>query len=379
MDHPFWKKSFKLTQQHDLNILLSCGITELWIDTSQGLDVSSTQLEKSDENNNADLQKIVGSGDDFAVKPKITLREELFRARKIHNKARQAVLAMFTEARMGKAIKLEQASELVGEINLSITRNSDALLSLVRLKTADNYTYLHSVAVCALMIALGERLGLEGDLRKEIGTAGLLHDVGKMFIPNKILNKPGRLTDQEFATIREHPRMGWELLKKSEGIGEISLDVCLHHHERIDGRGYPEGLSGEALNLYARMGAVCDVYDAITSNRCYKPGWEPAESIRKMAEWRNGHFDEAIFQAFVKTVGIYPVGSLLKLDSGRLAVVMEQNRGNLLAPLVKVFFSTRAQSPIPQKLVDLSKSQDAVANLEDPGKWGFDLNKIVEM
>jgi HD-GYP domain-containing protein (c-di-GMP phosphodiesterase class II) len=383
MEHPFWKKSFKLTRQADLDSLANCGVAELWIDSSKGLDIDASVEAVSAESGTIQvetaLRQIADHGSEPEAQPRTTLREELFRARKVHAKAKQAVIAMFSEARMGNAIKVEQAATLVEEINQSITRNSDALLSLVRLKTADNYTYLHSVAVCALMIALGRQLELDESLTKELGVAGLLHDVGKMFVPSRVLNKPGRLTDAEFASMREHPRLGWALLTQSEAIGAVALDVCLHHHERVDGKGYPEGLSGDALTLHARMGAVCDVYDAITSTRCYKPGWEPAESIRKMAEWKDGHFDERIFQAFVKTVGIYPSGTLVRLKSGRLAVVVEQGPGGLLSPVVKVFFSARSKSPIRPELVDLANSSDAIANLEDPGKWGLDISKLAEL
>ena len=380
MEHPFWKKSFKLSRQKDLDTLLECGIKELWIDSAKGLDVEgqveTVSAERKDAEVETALKRAVDHGSRPEVVQRVAMREELARAKRVQAKAKQAVISMFAEARMGNAIKVEEADALVGEINDTIARNSDALLSLIRLKNADDYTYLHSVAVCALMIALARQLGLDSALTQKLGVAGLLHDVGKIFIPGEVLNKPGKLTDEEFATVKDHPRLGWEMLRKSDGIDEIALDVCLHHHERVDGKGYPDHLSGEELSLFARMGAVCDVYDAITSNRCYKAGWEPAEALRKMAEWKDGHFDEAVFQGFIKAVGIYPTGTLVKLKSGRLGVVIEQTPDNLLSPIVKVFFSTRTQSPITQELVDLSKSPDGIANLEDPRKWGFDKNKL---
>jgi HD-GYP domain-containing protein (c-di-GMP phosphodiesterase class II) len=191
-----------------------------------------------------------------------------------------------------------------------------------------------------------------------------------------VLNKPGKLTDEEFETVKQHPRKGWEMLQGSAEITAIALDVCLHHHERVDATGYPERISGDQLTLFARMGAVCDVYDALTSNRCYKNGWEPADTIRKMAEWRNGHFDERVFQAFVKTIGIYPSGTLVRLKSGRLAIVIEQTEKSLLTPIVKAFFSTKSNEPIMPEMIDLSRSQESIASAEDPAKWGFDLKKI---
>jgi HD-GYP domain-containing protein (c-di-GMP phosphodiesterase class II) len=379
MDHPFWKKSFLLSEQADFNTLAECGVKEIWIDISKGLDVAPLVHTVSAETENARVEttfQLLAKTAQDKEPARANFQDELGRARKIHAKAAQAVTSMFNEARMGNAIKVEEVTTLVEEINQSIARNSDALLSLARLKNADNYTYLHSVAVCALMIALGRQLGLQGDILKEAGMAGLLHDVGKMAIPVEILNKPGRLTDEEFLIVKAHPQQGWEMLKNCPDVGEMALDVCLHHHETVVGTGYPDGLSGEALSLYARMGAVCDVYDAITSDRCYKAGWAPGEAIRKMTEWKDGRFDEAVFRAFVKTVGIYPAGTLVKLKSGRLGVVLEQSEKGLLTPIIKVFFSTRSNAHIKPEVIDLSKSTETIANLEDAQTWGFDLTEL---
>lgn len=380
MDHPFWKKAFLLEENEDLKTLKTCGIQEVWIDTDKGLDIGSEAVLSTP----AEAQKMVEEELNRIAKeplrePRIPIHEELERARKLQAKSKAAVTSMFQEARMGNAIKVSDAAPLVEEISQSITRNPEAFLNLARLKTKDDYTYMHSVAVCALMIALGKQLGLSGDDLKDAGLAGLLHDVGKMMIDDAVLNKPGKLTDEEFNIVKEHPRKGWELLKDSAEITATALDVCLHHHERVDGTGYPDRISGDNLTLFSRMGAVCDVYDALTSNRCYKNGWEPADTIRKMAEWRNGHFDERVFQAFVKTIGIYPSGTLVRLKSGRLAIVIEQTEKSLLTPIVKAFFSTKSNEPFMPELINLSKSQESIVSAEDPVKWGFDLKQITGM
>ncbi|MDR3390598.1 MAG: HD-GYP domain-containing protein [Sulfuriferula sp.] len=378
MDHPFWKTSFKLEDRNDLTTLQQSAIREVWIDTVKGLDVAMPVEEATEVEVGQQAEQLLRQAAMPAPKPelRVSLEQEMARAIKLQNKAKQAVISMFEEARMGKALPIGEMSALVDEINESVSRNSGALLSLARLKNKDDYTYLHSVAVCALMIALGKQMGIEGDALKSLGMAGLLHDVGKMAVPDDVLNKPGRLTEQEFDMVKTHPRRGWEMLKASFGVDEVALDVCLHHHERVDGTGYPERLSGAALSLAARMGAVCDVYDAITSNRCYKAGWAPADALRKMAEWQDGHFDESVFQAFVKTVGIYPVGTLLKLKSGRLAVVTDQSKQSLLKPIVKVFFSSRSNAPIMPEFVDMSRTQDSIESVEDMAKWDFDLKKL---
>jgi HD-GYP domain-containing protein (c-di-GMP phosphodiesterase class II) len=378
MDHPFWKKSFLLESIEDLNTLQTCGIQEVWIDTSKGIDVESDVVAISAEEHQQkiaeELQRMAASAPQVIAK--ISIQQELETARKLQAKSKAAVTSMFNEVRMGNAIKVSEAAPLVEEISQSITRNPEAFLNLARLKTKDDYTYMHSVAVCALMIALGKQLGLTGPELKEVGLAGLLHDVGKMMIPDEVLNKPGKLTDEEFDIVKQHPQKGWNLLQGSPDITATALDVCLHHHERVDGKGYPDKLSGDKLTLFARMGAVCDVYDALTSNRCYKNGWEPADTIRKMAEWKDGHFDERVFQAFVKTIGIYPSGTLVRLKSGRLAIVLEQTEKSLLMPIVKVFFSTKSNEPILPEMIDLSLSQESIASAEDPIKWGFDLKQI---
>ena len=379
MDHPFWKNSFKLTDDNDLNTLKNCGVDEIWIDTSLGLDVDAGVAAHSQNEEALKVESELKKVEHTPQKTEalVSLQIELIAAKKLHTKTKEAVVSIFKDVRMGNALKLDGAVSLVDELNQSIIRNPSALICLSRLKTADNYTYLHSVSVCVLMIALGRQLGMKNDMVKQAGIAGLLHDIGKVFIPDEVLNKPGKLTDEEFNIVKTHPVKGWEFLKNSGEVNDLILDVCRHHHERVDGMGYPDKLSGEALTLFARMGAVCDVYDAITSNRSYKKGWEPAESIRKMAEWKNGHFDEVVFHAFVKTVGIYPTGTLLKLKSGRLGVVTDQSKKSLVKPIVKVFFSTRSNVHILQEIVDLSKSTDSIASMENPLQWGFDLGKIM--
>lgn len=373
MEHPFWKTKFLLTDEKDLQAILSSGIKELWIDVTQGADLGKAVPGKTEAEVAQETDAVLLEAENAQGKEKVSLEDEIQTAAKLCAKAKEAVIEMFSDVRMGKAIQVEQAKALVEEISNSVLRQPHALISLARLKTADEYTYMHSVAVCALMIALARQLNLDEEMVREAGFAGLLHDIGKVGIPMKVLNKPGKLTDSEFAIVKSHPEVGAKILIESYQVSPMVLDVCLHHHEKMDGTGYPHGLKGETISLYAKMGAVCDVYDAITSNRPYKKGWAPADSIRKMAEWSKGHFDEAVFQAFVKTVGIYPTGSLVRLESGRLAVVVEQNETSLLSPRVKVFYSAKTKMPIIQETLDLAKlvGKEKIIGRESPDDWGF--------
>lgn len=370
LDHPFWRTRFLLVDPNDVALIRESTIQEVWIDVDLGLDVAGGGC--VEERESLPPPEAPVAAPTGVVPVKAAFDQEVKRAAKICAKSKEAVVSMFQEARMGKAIETEQAQVLVEEISSSIMRNPGALISLARLKTADDYTYMHSVAVCALMIALARQLGLDQQATREAGLAGLLHDLGKALMPAEILNKPGKLTDQEFTIIKGHPEAGHRLLLQGTGVTAIMKDVCLHHHEKMDGSGYPEGLADDRISLHARMGAVCDVYDAVTSNRPYKAGWDPAESIKRMAEWR-GHFDPGIFQAFVKSLGIYPIGSFVRLQSGRLGVVVEQGEKSLLQPRVKVFFSSKALAYIRPEVVDLSRpgSPDKIAGREDPAKWGI--------
>ena len=422
IDHPFWKGAFKLDSAVDLKKLQNSIIKEIVIDTSKGLDVenvskitpttpiqtpakglasSAKRVVNDKKNAFADIEDLdtlelgaiidppsllaIENPSDAAPlanperqRAKISASAEREQAKRVISDSKKAVATMFDDARMGKAVSVGAAMQMVDDIAASVDRNLGALISLVRLKNKDEYTYMHSVAVCALMVALAKELGLSESEIRQAGLAGLLHDIGKAGIPSDVLNKPGALTDEEFSLVKLHPERGHQLLMQANILDEVVVDVCLHHHEKVNGMGYPHQLQADEISLFAKMGTVCDVYDAITSNRPYKAGWEPGISMQRMAQWE-GHFDDTIFKAFVKSVGIYPIGSMVKLKSGRLAVVIDQSQKSLLMPLIKVFFSTKLNLRIKVELIDLSNpfEQDTIVGHEDPISWGIhDINEI---
>ena len=382
LDHPFWKTRFVIAEAADLAMLQGSRVQECWIDVTKGLDVAPPLGDSPP----AAISLLPASGSippDTAVDElraahaahgqPTTMLQELEHAASLYNYSREALASMFSEVRMGNVVNASHCEELITEIADSVMRNPAALLSLARLKTHDNYTYMHSMAVAAMMAALARQLGLQQPQVRLAAKAGLLHDMGKAMMPLEVLNKPGKLTGDEYDVMKLHPERGHELLVAGEVQDAEVLEVCLHHHERPDGTGYPHCLKDEQISLFAKMGAVCDVYDAITSNRPYKVGWDPAESIARMAGWAKGQFDSVVFRAFVTSLGIYPIGSLVRLKSGLLAVVIQQNPASLTAPEVKAFFSTKQGLHVTPRLIDLSDGRctDAIVGRESNSTWKF--------
>lgn len=325
-DHPFWRTKFVLKSDQDLARVRECGLDAVIIDDERGsapVEAEPTRtLDWTPPRRFAPASNFV-SGPAAPTRPQ-SYAAEYGRALKVFGKSKRAVTALYSDVRLGKAIKAERLAPLVDEITGSIDNNPHAFISIAQLKARHEYTYMHSVAVCALMINLARELRFGEAAVREAGMAGLLHDIGKAMMPLEIIDKPGPLTDEEFDVIKSHPVRGHELLRRSSGVSHNALDVCLRHHERFDGNGYPDGMAGERLSLFARMSALCDVYDAVTSERAYKQPWTPIESVARMREW-TGHFDPEMFELFVKSVGIYPTGAFVRLKSGRVAMVIGEN------------------------------------------------------
>ncbi|ASU40125.1 phosphodiesterase [Herbaspirillum sp. meg3] len=355
IDNPFWKNKFLITNHKEIKQAQTSGFEHCWIDVSKGKDVQESSL-------TAEEHELLGDIASGLSEESLDLLYEVEDAKRLYDQAKEITQTMFKQVRLGRAIDTAECLRLVDEIAASVTRGSSILTSVVRLKQADEYSYIHSVAVCALMVSLGKTLGMDDASCKEAGLAGYLHDVGKAFIPLEVLNKPGKLTDPEFRIVQRHPTLGYEYLRGDPKVPDYASTVCLHHHEKLDGSGYPGKQQGNAITIYARMAAICDVYDAITSDRPYKQGWDPAESIAQMASW-DGHFDRPMFLAFVRTLGIYPVGSIVKLKSGRRGLVIKQNHNDLTKPVVKAFTISDAFEVLHTELVDLgsTSTQDGIA------------------
>lgn len=405
IDHPFWRTRFVVRDVRQLRELRASGVAECWVDRSkapanlsvQTLDAprcepgeagralaaaagveSMRRMPPEEVDAQAD-ESTAGAAP--VVDARVTLEEELVRAQAVLQHAGVAVASLFGEARLGNPIDTGRGRSVVDTIAASVFRHPTALVNLARVRSHSRYTFVHSVAVSALMIGLARRCGLDEAGQHEAGLAGLLHDIGKAGVPVSILEKAGPLDDNEHDRISGHPGFGHRILRGGTDAAATVLDACLHHHERFDGAGYPHGLRGEAIPRSARMNAICDVYDAITSQRPYKPAWDRAESIARMAVWtRAGQFDPQLFRAFVGVVGVYPVGSLLRLQSGRLAVVVEVDPTAPATPCVKVFYSARSHMPVPLQRIDLGRpgTHDRIVARESNRDWRFEyLDELV--
>lgn len=364
--HDFLLPRFKVQTPETIHAIRACTPWVI-IDTDKGIDASSP-VRSAPEPADQPLPAI-------ARIQRVELQEELIVARKLLREARNTVKHTMEDARTGTISSIPQMREVAQRMMESTSRHPGALLSLVGLKTKDDYTFSHCVAVGAFMIALGKQLGLNEDELREAGTAGLLHDVGKSRIPGEILNKPGRLTEGEFEVVRAHPQLGYQMLLDTGYAESGALDVVHHHHERLDGNGYPGRLDSTQITRLMRMSSVADVYDAVTSERVYHKAMPPTAALQMLLSGAGTQFDGDIVRAFIKTVGIYPNRSLVRLRSGRLAVVLEQHTANTITPIVRVFFSINSDEPIPPYVLNLAHGTDAIVGFEDPDAWKLDIDQ----
>lgn len=371
LDHPFVAKAFAVRDQETVRKIIDVGVHELYIDTERGMDVADAQTAvEAHAELSRKMEKI--AADQGAESKRVSLAEEAVRARKLHGEANVVVKSLIADIRLGKQIEMEKVDPMVENMIDSIFRSPDALLPLGRLKNHDEYTFQHSVSVCALMVAFARSLQLEREIIKEIAVGALLHDVGKAKVPDEILNKPAKLTDAEFTKMKSHVVQSVIILQHTPGISPVALDVAGQHHERFDGTGYPNKLKGQEISFYGQMAAIVDVYDAISSDRVYHKGMPPTDALRKLLEWSKFHFSPDLVQTFIRALGIYPTGSLVRLESERLGVVIEQHPSHLLQPTVRVIYHAANRRYLPPEDLDLMHSQDKIAGSESFEKWGID-------
>ena len=360
IDHPFWRSRFLIETADQLARIRASGVNAVIVDRSRSRMAPGAAADVLRDDRRQSARGLAPPyrgierrrANIFAPPPRerpvrsASYAQERRRAERLIAKSKQAVVDLFGAARMGRAVEARRMASLAEAVGKSITRQSRAMIDLVRLKQKDEYTYLHSVAVCALMINFARHLKLDDAEVQALGVAGLLHDVGKVAIADDVLFKPGKLTTCERSAVEVHPEAGHAFLMKSQDIPAAAFEVCLRHHEKMDGTGYPGGLGGDELSLYARMGAICDVYDAVTSDRPYKAAWSPCEALTAMQGWA-GHFDPPLLDQFADSLGIFPVGTLVTLSSGMLGIITGSAGENGEAMAVRAFFDCDLLTEVP--------------------------------
>ncbi|MDL2226936.1 HD-GYP domain-containing protein, partial [Deltaproteobacteria bacterium OttesenSCG-928-M10] len=282
------------------------------------------------------------------------------KAEKAYGKALDTSKALVAACRMNKKIELAAVQENVEELVESVSRNRDALMALMKLRKFDDYTYTHSLNVSVLAISAGKSLGLSDNELKVLGMGTMFHDLGKAKIPGHILNKPGKLTDEEFVIMRSHaPLSGKIIVEQHLQVEELVYQIARHHHERIDGSGYPDNLEGEAIPSLVTICGLSDVYDALTSDRVYHKGRSPHDALKFIYSLRGSHFNAEWVDRFVQSVGIYPPGTIVQMNTEHVAVVMEINQAALHEPLVKVIADPTGMLYARPKLVNLNSEKEA--------------------
>lgn len=315
---------------------------------------------------------------------KITFTQNLVEARKSRDKTRSYIDSMLAEARMGSIIDTHKAKELVAELANNIASGTDASMWLTQLKNRDEYTAIHSLNVCVLSLTFGRALNLSEPELNELGLGALLHDIGKMQTPLEVLNKPGKLTQDEFEIMKSHPVKGYELLKNDNNISFEVKNIVKSHHERLGGSGYPDNLIEKDISYFTKIVSITDVYDAITSDRVYHDGMTPHDAMQRLYEWMPNNYDQQLMQKFIRTLGIYPIGSVVELKSGHVGLVVKLNDEHRMKPVVMLIMDRDKKYYPKRKLVNLASelwekngSRPEIKRILDPKEFNLDIKTII--
>jgi len=366
-------KEGKITQEKVVQDITKLGIKDLYIDTNRGLDCNEGQPEVEVEESRQKMMEKVAELP-LAPMPKTSLFSEAKVASKVHKEAKVLVSQALLDAKFGKAVDLVAVDALASSLVGSVLRNKDALMCLSSLRDKDAYLMEHSVNLSVLMTSFGSHLGLPEKVMREAAMGALLHDLGKVMIPNEVLQKPGKLTPEEFEIMKSHVFYSRKILEETPGVPELAIIVASQHHEKMDGSGYPQGLKGDQISKHGRMVGIVDVYDAVTADRCYHKGMTAHQALKKLLEWSGNHLDPELVVQFIRCVGIYPVGSLVELKSGKVGVVLSQNDKLQKAPLIRVMYNLKNKCYVMMEDIDLAKPnvQDEIVRSVDAVKLGID-------
>ena len=370
LKHPFMNKRFLIEEIDTLRKIRQIGVKQIYIDTGKGLDIALDEVEKEEASKPA-IRPL--SASERRKETESGRKNEAERACQVFSEANRLLQDIMSDVKLGKQIEVENFKPVVMEMVTTIFDNQDTLMALTRVRQRDEYTFQHSLSVTVLLIAFAKTLGMSREEAEQFGIGGIVHDIGKTRTPDHILNKPARLTEDEFRIMREHVVHSRTILEGTPGISAIAMGVAAEHHERWDGTGYPLKLKGEQITLAGRMAAIVDVYDALTADRIYHKGKTPQETLAIVVKSGGNHFDPDLVKHFVHSVGIYPVGSLVRLESRRLAVVLASNRDSLSRPTVRPILDIKHRTFIAEEDIDLANPsvKDHIISSESEEQWNL--------
>ena len=372
LESPFLFQGFELHTEEDMELLRK-HCKYVIIDLTLGLDVLPLSNRVEYESR---MRAIQDAEDEIASKVReladspsrprgrpayedqVPLEEEIVRAREIESSAREIMHELIRHVQKGKDFSIELVTKVVTNMVNSMLRNPDAMVCLTYMRKISDYTALHSIRTCILGIAFGRHLVFTKEELIDLGVGLMLHDIGMMKIPKKILEKPSGLNTEEFETMKRHVGWGVALVNKNGVIPPLAMQVLQQHHERHDGEGYPLQLKGDAISQAGYIGSIVDVYDAVTSDRIYSGGLSAEDALKRMYEWREKDFHPELVEDYIRCMGIFPIGSLVELSTGSIGVVISINRARRLKPKVALVL-TADKTPYSRKIVtDLMEHVD---------------------
>ena len=357
-----------VTTRQQVDVLIRRGVLTVKVDLARSKLPGIAQVISPSPAHSAGSVRPAGSGEGRELK-----------IRRLYQEARELQGKFIRHLKAGEPIDITPLAAVAEEMVDTMFTHGDAMLCLARIRAKDAYLMEHSMNVAILLANFGRYLGLDRSVLKELTLGGLLHDVGKIMTPDEVLNKPGKLTDEEFGVMRQHVVHSYDILSNTAGITPTMLEVAANHHERLDGTGYPQRLKGDQLSLYTRMSGIVDVYDAVTADRVYKQGMQPTQAFRVLLKGINQHFDAELVTKFIKCMGVYPVGTLVQLSNQRLAVVMQRNEQQPLKPMVKVIYHATQRHYLEVQWLDLARNggQESIESTVDPKEFGINLANFV--
>ncbi|MBE9540226.1 MAG: HD-GYP domain-containing protein [Proteobacteria bacterium] len=382
LETPFVLQGFQLESDKDIERLRKhCDY--VYIDTQQSNLEESTIRRKVSYRPRMTNQQLFPQRTLKTYKDNADWKDEYPKAQNAVKVLSKSLDDIFANVGQGAGLNMAKVKLAVEPMIDSITRNPDACIWLARMKQEDQYTYQHSLGASIWAVALGRQLGLPKSDLRSLAIGGLLFDVGKLQLDKELLNADRGLTEEEFVAVKAHVGLGVDAIQKSGVMNKDIIDMVSYHHERHDGSGYPEGLSGDSIPIFARIAAIVDCYDAITSHRSYARATSPSIAIKKLYEWKDIDFQAELVEEFIQAVGIYPAGTLVELSSGEVAVVIAEYRTRRLRPKLMVLLGADKQPLSDVKMIDLliqketedGKPLDIVSSLE-PEAYGIDMTAI---